>query len=73
MYNKGKYWHPDCDAAINRQQPPPPQAPVPELDIESLLEPLTKRETRPVQAALPRGPECDGCALPIIDVSSICA
>lgn len=72
VFNKGKYWHPDCDAAFNRQPPPPP--PVPDLDIESLLGPLQKTESKPVMAPpppppKPKGPDCFGCSKPIEDVS----
>lgn len=62
MYNKGQYWHPDCDALYNRPTPPPPppksstpifqQPPPPEIDIESLLEPLLQEKPsfRPIES-----------------------
>lgn len=63
MFNKGQYWHPDCDALYNRptQPPPPPpktstplfqhQPPPPEIDIESLLEPLLQEKpSRPIES-----------------------
>ena len=66
MYNKGKTWHPECDAAFNRAPPPPPpEVFEPEIDIEQLLKPL---EATP-QPPKPRGPPCYGCKQPIDDVS----
>ena len=62
MFNKGQYWHPDCDALYNRPTPPPPppktstpllqhQPPPPEIDIESLLEPLLQEKpSRPIES-----------------------
>ncbi|XP_027202989.2 uncharacterized protein LOC113796898 isoform X2 [Dermatophagoides pteronyssinus] len=62
VFNKGQYWHPDCDALYNRPTPPPPppktstplfqhQPPPPEIDIESLLEPLLQEKpSRPIES-----------------------
>ncbi|KAI2809505.1 hypothetical protein BLOT_000654 [Blomia tropicalis] len=61
VYNKGKPWHPDCDAAFNR---PPPPVFEPEIDIEQLLKPL---EAAPPPPPKPRGPPCYGCKDPIDD------
>ena len=63
VWNKGKPWHPDCDAAFNR---PPPPVFEPEIDIESLLKPLEAAPPPPK----PRGPPCYGCKEPIDDVST---
>lgn len=73
MFNKGKEWHPECDAAFNRPPPPPvvskptPPPPVfePTIDIESLLKPL---EAAPPPPPKPRGPDCYTCKEPIDDV-----
>ncbi|KPM04587.1 Paxillin-like protein [Sarcoptes scabiei] len=94
VYNKGQYWHPDCDAKFNRPMPPqvatppPPkistpihEAP-PNLDIESLLEPLLseKPKRRPLESSADTGfnkqpirPDCDGCREPIEDDNYVSA
>lgn len=79
VYNKGAYWHPDCDAILNRPPPPPPPVvkevpkpappppelhPINEMDIDSLLAPLVMAPPPPKH-----GPPCFGCKAPIDDVS----